>query len=615
MVDIAKADYKADPRLLEIRTRIAHKLGLPPDNVTVKVGRDPDDKNNNNHQFAYSINDYGAPYNAADAKARNLVITVQQTGMAVEFERYKEEMTKKLGEMQPFAKYAQMISEEQMAQLVKKELEKVVAGTNFNIKIINESPIFDQKSLTSEFEAQDYALSNVTSNAYGIDGTLHFPRKKGEDITQTIERFRELQQGREAQILKVDAARAAHYAEKNLKERGLNADEKKHITEAATKAGQNVEQALAKALTDKIEALKAKIHADMAKVKINWNIDKNGNLSFTARSEAQQNAYDAAQKAGQTKYQIYSTPPSNAEELSNSNPLTSHEVGLTTEVITGKDGSPSIQPQLKKLLARGLFFDENKNIVPDAVKVMGRADIKAAIATELMKNVLPKHPEKRAEIEAILNSDLFKNHASWHGVAGTAGQSKPKPVFSEPRSDDTVEISFAFPTDKDPEKNQLLQVVNGLAGLTMNSYNHTPPAIEDVAAQNQAADAATTSAAVAAAGATDTAAAAAAIAAAGIECKEGEKAVAGAVGAAADGIVGAAAGAACLPATPEVPVEQVPVETAPIEVHNHGKNVVVNGTEYSPNAVNAVLKNHGISPKSHTERCLTKNGANFGISA
>lgn len=446
MLDTHKPSYQPDPRLEQARAAIAERLGVPAAEVMVSVGRIPSDQ-------IRSILPEGA---------QELVIRVHKLGLDLEKDRITDEIRGKLAQIPVLAENAQMVSEKQVAPELLAKLRDATAGTNFNPSLF-EWPGFKPDIIGRGFEIGDYALQNVLDNAYGVTLNLHFPHATGESPAAAVERFAELTKGRvKGGIQEILTDRVLKYARINLTKRGLNGEEADKVKQGLPK-GKSLDEALANALEDKIKLVESKIRSDMGKLQITINTDRD-NLQVALRSPEQTAAYNKAEP--RMRDHTFGDAPPNADELRSTNPLTSRIVGLTTETIPATDEKPAEQPQLHKALARSFLFDKNKNTAPDALQIFGRSDMKAALIKEIHLRVLPKHPEKKAQLEAILDSELFKNHDLWYSAPGKAGMSNSEPVFDRVAgNNDTMEISFTFRTDKDPQKNKLLQVVSGLAAL------------------------------------------------------------------------------------------------------------------------------------------------------
>ena len=453
--------YQPDPRLEQARDAIANQLGILPSEVTVKIGRNPD--SNKDNRIIYDDS-----RNASPGDTEELIITIHRPGLDLERPRFIEEIRSSLAGLDPLANVVQMTPTEKVAEKLLGDLKTATEGTNFDQKLLDEWPGFNPESLRNGRVVPNYSLQNVELSPYGVTATLNFPQEKGVDHTADMERFAEVTKGRVEQIREIQLTRVLKYTRQNLTERGLNAQEVDLAEAQAKTTGMQPEDAKAQALENKIQLAETKVREDFAKLQISVNLNKNeynGGLMITMRSPEQQAAYDAA--PAEARDLRWTTPPTNADELSSTNPLTNPLVSLTTSVVPATESTPEKQPQLNKVIARSVLFDKDKNIAPDAIKLFGRNDIKSAIIKELKNKVLPAHPDKTAALQEVLDSDLFKNHEAWHPQPGTAGAAKPEPVFGKPaNTNDVVEMSITLHHDKDPEKNQLLQLINGLAGIT-----------------------------------------------------------------------------------------------------------------------------------------------------
>jgi hypothetical protein len=489
---------------------IAYHLGVPPDNVTVKIGRNAQDEGLNGSR------NRRRRHHQEGVETEELIVTVHKPGVDLEEPRLKAEIRAKLAELKPLADNALMVPLDQLALRLKANIEEVTKDTNFNKDLLKWKG-FDPNIINAGrgHEVGDYALQNVRSNSYGIWLNLHFGHANGEDVSKEVKEFSDITMGRLEAIRQILIARTIKYAKLNLLQKPLNAQEMQQVEAKAKAQGMDVKDVAAMTIQEKAQALETKIRADFADLKIEVSTDPaaHENLVVTMRSKAQAEAYEAnkADPNRDTEYAALPPEPANfpksnppvsyPDYLLNSNPLTSLEVGLTKVAKPATDTTPEVQPQLHKTLARGLLFDQEKNLAPGAMRVLGRNDIKAAIIKELMLRVLPKHPEKKDEIVTkIINSEIFKNHGSWHATPGTVGSGRLEPEISRLGSNnDTLEFAFTLRTDKEPAKNQLLQVVEALANpnaITVAPGTVTPAKVEPApvtpAVVEPAADANTT---------------------------------------------------------------------------------------------------------------------------
>lgn len=461
--------YQPDPRLAQARDVIAKKLGLSTNDVTVKVGRDK--KSDNDHiSFVDRVR--------SNDSTEDLIITIHKEGLSLERPRLAEEIRTALATLQPLADNVQMEPEEKQVEKLLADLKAATAGTNFNPKLL-EWPGFKPEVLTNGWEISDYAAQNIENNAYGVTMNLHFSHAKDENPAAAIERFSEITKGRLVGIKEILLARVTKYARANITERGLNEQE----AQIAKAAGPTPEAGIAKALEEKIQKAELKIREDLGKLIIAVNT-QDDNLVVTMRSPEQAAAYEKTDTFARWQ------EPTNADDLRNTNPLTSRIIGLTTMSTPATDKKPEVQPQLHKALARSFLFDKDKNTAPDALQIFGRNDIKAALIKEIVLRVIPKNPEKKDVLEKLLNSELFKNQGSWHNAPGKVGMSKVSPQLN-PLGNDTLEMSLSLTIDKDPAKNQLLQVVDGLAKLATATAPTVPVAAAKPAEVTLTAEAAT----------------------------------------------------------------------------------------------------------------------------
>ena len=200
---------------------------------------------------------------------------------------------------------------------------------------------------------------------------------------------------------------------------------------------------------DEIKTEQAKAREGIMALVISTNTTpEGGNIQVALRSPRQIEALKESKEGEWME-------PANPDELRATNPL--HL--LKAAVIPATDTTPEIQPQLNRALGRSFFFGKDKKPIPEFIKIAGSGDIKIAIAKEMM-NVLPQHPEKMEAFKQIINSDLFKNHSSWHG-AKNAGDALPEPEFDRVvGQNDVVQITLTRkPNEPDPVKTLLDGVI------------------------------------------------------------------------------------------------------------------------------------------------------------
>jgi phosphopantetheinyl transferase (holo-ACP synthase) len=463
--------YQADPRLLEARMKLAHHLGLPPDNVTITIG--PKDKS------AGSL-DLGS--STPDAPTEEVHITIHKQGLDIEPDRLREELRTALAQVKPIADVAQMVPEVKLATKLATDLKEATKGTKFNQKLL-EWPGFNPEMHKHGVTVNDYAIEDVRSKPYGIELNLRFPSENRGDQADTMQKFSEVTKGRIEAIREILVERVVKYDRENLTKRGLNAEEISHVTEAAKAEGKNEEQikeALAAKLEANIKASEAQVREQFTKLQFNVSTH-NSRITVSIRSPEQAAAYTEAEKSDRGF-----RDPENADALRNSNPLTSLTVGLTRDSTPATDTTPEISPQLHKALARSILFDKNKNPIPDFEQIAGRKDIQIAIAKEMMR-VLPEHPEREAQFRAMLSSNIFKQHELWHGSSiGQADTAKPYPRFEKVVGEnDTVDLTLTVRRDADPAKNQLKHLIEGLANHTTPSVAPAPVAVAPTPAAEQ----------------------------------------------------------------------------------------------------------------------------------
>lgn len=452
--------YQQDPRLLQARVNLARHLGLAPDDVTISIGhKETEDR------FVHRINSPSDP----EAPTEDIVITIHKPGYDIEPERLKEELRAQLAQLPPLSDVAQMVPEVEEARTLVAELKRATAGTSFDQKLL-EWPGFDPETHKKGTHINDYALEQVRANAYGVEIDFNFPADEGSRKKATLENFAEVTRGRTDAIKDILLERLRKYNAHNIMERGLNAEERSHLTQQAEgKTPEQVEDMEKAALKQKIAASEALLTEELAKLEINIRTERN-RIVAELRSPEQAAAHKEAKEHNREW-----DDPSNADELRNTNPLTSLIVGLTSEPTPATDDKPEKSPQLHKALARAFLFDKDKNPVPDFVEVAGRKDIQTALVKEMTK-VLKDHPEKGAEFQKIIASDLFKNHNLWHGSSiGEADVAKPYPRFEKTKGEnDTVSITFPVRKDANPDKNQLKRLIEGLAGIAPEGPQQQP---------------------------------------------------------------------------------------------------------------------------------------------
>lgn len=447
--------YQQDDRILKARVALAAKLGVPPDDVTITIGREKAPESTYHYASSGEIMSGDSP------NTEEVSITIHKPGFDLEQDRVREEIRATLAQLAPLADVAQMVPEVKLATKLKKDLLEATAGTNFKQEYLK-WPGFDEEMHKKGISIPDHAVEDVRSKAYGVELNLRFPSDDKGDQAAAMQKFAELTRGRTEAIKGILLDRVLKYNAENITARGLNEQEAQAAVAAGQATGKSPDEAKAQALVDKIRASEDKIRADFAKLKINVVTHRN-RLEVEIRSPEQEAAYKKAEESAQGSWK----DPDNADELRNTNPLTSLIVGLTTQPVPATDTKPEQAPQLHKALARSILFDKDKNPIPDFVKVAGRKDIQIAIAKEMMR-ILPQHPDKEPKFREILNSQLFKEHELWHGSEiGKADVAKPYPQFEKVAGEnDTVKLTLSVHKDADPSKNKVKQLIEGLASLS-----------------------------------------------------------------------------------------------------------------------------------------------------
>lgn len=441
MVESLTPKYEKDPRFAEAADALALHLGLNKGDVT--ISRDPVPHTRNDNGYGNQI--IGESFSPATSNLTTVPLhfEIHVQGTDVNEKAAKLALRERMKSVAPIAAKGQFELAENQLVALKNELEATTADIKPEDKkhlaeLINDWSYSDTKIIEKEGAPPPHALVGTNIDAYGTELRFKLPTLKEVEMKGLKDRLDKHFKDNESAILALMEEETVKYAKSNWVREGKNPDE---IAELEARARADIKT--------------AKIVPQSAEGTFDGGIYK-----VIIRSKKQTEAFEALTE----KYR-YNPEPDNGKELRDSNPLNY----LTSTPIEATETTPAQSPQLHRAMVRSLFFDKEKHHLPEFVQIAGTADMHNMLQHE-MGHLAAKFPEKKEAFVKILESEFFKNHSNWRGVAG-AGDALPEVNIQRIAGEnDLLGFQLLLTQNNDPK------VIDNAVETLLTELSKLPPA-------------------------------------------------------------------------------------------------------------------------------------------
>jgi len=162
-----------DPVIRHASAIVAASLGLSPDAVSIGTGDERD------RGYVISVN---------EDRPTHVVLTIRKPGADLNQIQAEKDILAGLSKLPPMTAIAQTVPDDKLASEVVSKLKTSTPGTSFNAKLL-EWPGFNPEIVKSNWAVNDFAVSYVQTNAYGVEFNLQVPTDKNTDPKSLVEKI------------------------------------------------------------------------------------------------------------------------------------------------------------------------------------------------------------------------------------------------------------------------------------------------------------------------------------------------------------------------------------------------------------------------------------------